>query len=150
MEARTRELRRSPPGFRWVQPYAPELDQRWRPHLAKTNDSYRVAATYSKMTKQGDDLYRAVAAAGQPIDCLLRAPRDATAAERFFRQALQAKPPVPPRVITVAQPAPSPPAFATLPPAGPLPPSGTFRPGPDVNNVVAQDHRLRTRRLHPG
>ena len=36
-------------GFRWVQRYAPELDKRCRPHLTKTNDSYRVDETYIKI-----------------------------------------------------------------------------------------------------
>jgi transposase-like protein len=33
--------------FRWVQRYAPELDQQCRPHLSLTNDSYRVDETVS-------------------------------------------------------------------------------------------------------
>ena len=39
--------------FRWVQRYAPELDQRCRPHLKPTNDSYRVDATYIKTSLLG-------------------------------------------------------------------------------------------------
>jgi IS6 family transposase len=31
---------------RWVLSYAPELDQRVRPHLKLTNDSWRVDETY--------------------------------------------------------------------------------------------------------
>jgi IS6 family transposase len=37
--------------FRWVQCYVPELDQRCRPHLWATNDSYRVDETYIKINK---------------------------------------------------------------------------------------------------
>jgi transposase, IS6 family len=44
--------------FRWVQRYAPELDQRCRPHLKSTNDSYRVDETYIKINKQWHYLYR--------------------------------------------------------------------------------------------
>jgi IS6 family transposase len=32
--------------FRWVQEYSPEIDQRFRPHLRLTNDSWRVDETY--------------------------------------------------------------------------------------------------------
>jgi transposase, IS6 family len=46
--------------FRWVQRYAPELDQRCRPHLSLTNDSYRVDETYIRIKKQWHYLYRAV------------------------------------------------------------------------------------------
>jgi transposase, IS6 family len=35
--------------FRWVQRYAPELDQRCRPSLRATNDSYRLDETYIKI-----------------------------------------------------------------------------------------------------
>ena len=36
--------------FRWVQRYAPELDQQCRPHLSLTNDSYRVDETYIRIS----------------------------------------------------------------------------------------------------
>src|SRR4029450_11327570 len=87
--------------FRWVQRYAPELDQRCRPHLKPTNDSYRVDETYIKIKKVWHYLYRAVDSAGQTLDFLLSPTRDATAAKQFFRKVLRACHPVPPRVITV-------------------------------------------------
>jgi transposase-like protein len=34
---------------RWVLAYAPEIEKRARPHLRKTNDSYRVDETYIKV-----------------------------------------------------------------------------------------------------
>ena len=46
--------------FRWVQKYAPELDRRSRPHLKRTNDSWRVDETYVKVKGQWMYLYRAV------------------------------------------------------------------------------------------
>jgi transposase-like protein len=45
---------------RGVQKYAPELDQRCRPHLKPTNDSWRVDETYIKVKGQWKNLYRAV------------------------------------------------------------------------------------------
>jgi transposase, IS6 family len=38
--------------FRWVQRYAPELDERYWPHLNSTNNSCRVDETYIKIKKQ--------------------------------------------------------------------------------------------------
>jgi transposase, IS6 family len=35
--------------FRWVQVYSPELDKRCRPYLRRTNKSYRVDETYTKV-----------------------------------------------------------------------------------------------------
>jgi transposase-like protein len=50
--------------FRWVQRYAPELEQRCRPLLKATNDSYRVDETSIKIKKQWYYLYRAVDSEG--------------------------------------------------------------------------------------
>ena len=35
--------------YRWVQSYSPEIDQRCRPYLRPTNDSWRVDETYIKL-----------------------------------------------------------------------------------------------------
>jgi transposase, IS6 family len=136
--------------FRWVQRSAPELDKRCRPHRTETNDAYRVDETYIKIKKQWYYLYRAVDAAGQTIDFLLRKTRDANAAERFFQKALRATHTATPRVITVDKNAAYPPAFATLQQEGHLPTSCTLRQCKYVNNVVEQDHRFITRRINPG
>jgi len=61
--------------FRWVQRYAPELDQRCRSHLKRTNDSYRVDETYIKIKKQWHYLYRAVDSTGAALDFMLSATR---------------------------------------------------------------------------
>jgi transposase-like protein len=136
--------------FRWVQRYAPGLDKRCRPSLTETNDSDRVEETYLKVTKQWDALDRAGDSAGQTIDCLLQKTRDATAAERCVRKALQATHTATPRAITVDTPAAYPPAFETLHQEGQRPARGTLRQCTYVNPVVAQDHRLLKRRGHPG
>src|SRR5919108_3781355 len=69
--------------FRWVQPYAPELERRCRPLLNATNDSYRVDETYIKIKQQWSYLYRAVDSTGATRDFMLSATRDADAAARF-------------------------------------------------------------------
>jgi transposase, IS6 family len=136
--------------FRWVQRDAPALDQRCRPHLRATNDSYRVDETYIKIKKQWYDLYRAVDSSGATLDFMLSATRDADAAERFFRQVLQASHTLTPRVITVDKNAAYPPGFDALQHDGTLPETCLLRQCKYVNNVVEQDHRFVKRRVNPG
>jgi transposase, IS6 family len=136
--------------FRWVQRYAPELDRRCRPHLRATNDSYRVDETYIKIKKQWSYLYRAVDSSGATLDFMLSATRDADAAERFFRQVLQASHTRTPRVITVDKNAAYPPAFGALQHDGTLPETCLLRQCKYLNNVVEQDHRFVKRRVNPG
>jgi transposase, IS6 family len=136
--------------FRWVQRYAPELDKRCRPYLTATTDSYRVDETYIKIKKQWYYLYRAVDSEGHTLDFLLSATRDAQAAERFFRKALQAQHTATPRIITVDQNPAYPPAFETLQQAGHLPDTCTLRQSKYFNNVVEPDHRFVKRRVNAG
>src|SRR5436305_7499481 len=75
--------------WRWVQVYGPELDRRCRPHLKRTNKSYRVDETYIKVKGEDKYLYRAVDSTGQTIDFLLSANRGAVAAKRFLSEGLQ-------------------------------------------------------------
>jgi IS6 family transposase len=103
-----------------------------------------------KIKKQGYYLYRAVDAAAQPIDVLLRKTRDANAAERFCQKALRATHTATPRAITVEKNAAYPPALATLQQEGHLPPSGMLRQCKYLNNGVEQDHRVITRRSNAG
>ncbi len=74
---------------RWVLRYGPELDQRCRPHLKSTNDSWRVDETYVKVKKQWKYLYRAVDSEGKTLDFLLTAKRDANAAKRFLLRPIR-------------------------------------------------------------
>jgi transposase-like protein len=73
-----------------------------------------VDETYIKVKGEWKYLYRAVDSEGNTIDFLLRAKRDARAAERFFRKALRAVHTTQPRVINVDQNAVYPPAFEAL------------------------------------
>ena len=74
--------------WRWVQRYAPELDQRLRKRLKATNDSWRVDETYVRVKGKWVYLYRAVDSTGATIDFLLSAKRDAAEAQRFLTKAL--------------------------------------------------------------
>jgi transposase, IS6 family len=136
--------------FRWVQRYAPELEKRCRPHLNMTNDSYRVDETYIRIKKHWYYLYRAVDSTGATLDFMLSATRDANAAERFFRQVLQASHTINPRVITVDQNAAYPPAFEALQQESLLPETCLLRQCKYLNNIIEQDHRFVKRRVNPG
>ena len=81
---------------------------------------------------------------------MLSAIRDAGAAERFFRQVLQASHTLTPRVMTVDQNAAYPPAFESLQQERMLPESCVLRTCKYLNNVVEEDHRLVKCRVNPG
>jgi IS6 family transposase len=136
--------------FRWVQRYAPELDQRCRPYLHVTNDSYRVDGTYIKIKEHWYYLYRAVDSTGATLDFMLSASRDAHAAEQFFQKVLDARHTTPPRVITVDQNAAYPLAFDALQHDSTLPETCLLRQCKYLNNPMEQDHRFIKRRVNPG
>jgi len=87
-------------------------------------------------------LYRAVDSAGNTLDFLLSATRDAQAAKRFFSKTLAAPHSVAPRVITVDKNAAYPKAFNQLQEEGILPKSCALRQSKYLNNFVEQDHRF--------
>jgi IS6 family transposase len=74
---------------RWVLKFAPELDNRIRPFLHPTNDSWRVDETYIEVEGAWKYLYRAVDSMGNTLDFMLSAKRDSKAASRFFRKVLK-------------------------------------------------------------
>ncbi|WP_373525865.1 IS6 family transposase [Nostoc sp.] len=135
--------------FRWVQEYSPEIDQRFRPHLRLTNDSWRVDATYIEVKGKWKYLYRAVDSAGNTLDFLLTAKRDAKAAKRFFRKTLKAIHTSTPRVITVDKNPAYPQAIKELIAAKKLPETVKLRQIKYLNNVE-QDHRGIKRLVKPG
>ena len=67
--------------FRWVQPYAPEINKRIRPHLKSAGASYRVDETYIKVGESCKYLYRAIDSTGNTIEFMLSAKRDVSAAK---------------------------------------------------------------------
>jgi len=135
---------------RWVLQYSPELDKRCRPHLRPTNDSWRVDETYIRIKGEWKYLYRAVDSQGQTLDFMFSAKRDAKAAKRFFKKALQARHTSPPRVINVDKNAAYPSAVDDLKEEGLLPEETELRPVKYLNNRVEQDHRRIKRLVKPG
>lgn len=136
--------------FRWVQQYGPELDKRCRPHLRITNDSWRVDETYVKVKGKWKYFYRAVDSAGNTLDFLLTAKRDAQAAKRFFRKALKASHNQEPRVVTVDKNAAYPKAIDELKIKKELPQTVKLRQKKYLNNIVelsASRHQTISRSL---
>ena len=86
--------------WRWVQHYAPVLNQRIRREMRHPNRSWRVDETYVKVAGKWAYLYRAVDSAGETIEFMLSPKRDLTAAKLFLRLALSGGAPSP-RVINV-------------------------------------------------
>ena len=136
--------------YRWVQKYGPKINKRCRPHLKPTNDSWRVDETYIEVKGKPKYLYRAVDSAGNTIDFLLTAKRDAAAAKRFFLKALNALHPQEPRVINVDKNAAYPKAVNELKEKEELSEQVELRQNKYLNNRVEQDHRFIKRLIRPG
>src|SRR5690348_6217132 len=74
--------------WRWVQRYAPILNQRIRREMRRPNRSWRVDETYIKVAGSWAYLYRAIDSAGETIEFMLSPTRDLIAATMFLRLAL--------------------------------------------------------------
>src|SRR5947209_5255775 len=133
--------------WRWVQRYAPELEQRLRSHLKPTNKSWRVDETYIRVRGRWCYLYRAIDSTGATIDFLLSALRDAAAAKRLLRRALRDPAHPQPRVINTDQARLYGSAIAGGKEEGTLCRRCCHRPVQYLNNILEQDHRAIKRRV---
>jgi hypothetical protein len=75
--------------FRWVQRYAPEIEQRIRSYQGHRSGSWRVDETYVRVGGKWKYLFRAVDKHGPMIDFVLPDRRNTGAAYRFLRKALK-------------------------------------------------------------
>jgi transposase-like protein len=121
--------------WRWVQRYAPVLNQRIRRELRRPNRSWRVDETYVKVAGDWAYLYRAVDSTGETIEFMLSPKRDLIAAKLFLRLALSGGGP-PPRVINVDGHPAYASAVAELKQCGELGRRCRCRTSPYVNNVI--------------
>ena len=133
--------------WRWVQHYAPILNQRLRREVRHPNRSWRVDETYVRVAGKWAYLYRAVDSAGDTIDFLLSPQRDLTAAKLFRRLALSGTGSIRPRVINVDGHPAYARAIAELKQSGHLGRCCRCRPSPYLNNVIEQDHRFIKKRI---
>ena len=127
--------------WRRVQKYAPEINKMMRPHLKMSGTSYRLDETYVKVGAEWKYLYRAVDSAGQTIELMLSAKRDACAAKRFFKKVIRADHRRLPFTIGTDKHASSPEAFAASVKEKVLPFHCKLRRVKYLNNVIEQDHR---------
>lgn len=133
--------------FRWVQRYAPEINQRIRPHLKLAGASYRVDETYIKVGKSCKYLYRAVDKDGQTIEFMPSAKRNVSAAKRFFRKMMRAGHRRLPFNVNVDKNAAYPEAFTTSQEEKVLPSDCKLRRVKYLNNMIEQDHRFVKKRV---
>ena len=72
--------------WRWVQRYAPILNQRIRREVRHPNRSWRIDETYIRMAGRWVYLYRAVDSCGETIEFMLSPKRDLVAAKHFLQR----------------------------------------------------------------
>jgi IS6 family transposase len=135
-------------GWRWVQRYGPELEQRMRRHLKPTNKFWRVDETYIRVQGRWCYLYRAIDSAGATVDFLLSALRDAEAAKRLFRKGLSRPSHPQPRVINTDLAPTYGSAIPDIKKEGTLRLRCRHRPVQYLNNILEQDHRAIKRRVN--
>ena len=121
--------------WRWVQRYAPVLNQRIRREIRNRNPSWRVDETYVKVAGNWAYLHRAVDSGGETIEFMLSPKRDRIAAKLFLRLALSAGGPSP-RVINVDGHPAYASAVAELKQSGELSRRCRCRTAPYLNNII--------------
>jgi len=132
---------------RWVIRLATVLDKTFRRHKRSVGRRWHMDETYIKIKGQWKYLYRAVDTAGQTVDFLLTARRDAAAALRFFRKAIRHH--GEPEVVTIDKSGANTAALAILNAGKPEEETITIRQSKYLNNLIEQDHRNIKRRIRP-
>lgn len=132
---------------RWVIRLVPLLDKAFRRHKRAVGHRWRMDETYIKVKGQWKYLYRAVDNAGQTIDFLLTAKRDAAAALRFFRKAIRHH--GEPKVVTIDKSGANTAVLSTLNADKTENETIAVRQSKYLNNLIEQDHRNIKRRTRP-
>ncbi len=120
------------------------LNKAFRRHKRSVGSRWRMDETYIKIKGHWKYLYRAVDTAGQTIDFLLTAKRDAAAALRFFRKAIRHH--GEPEVVTIDKSGANTAALTTLNTDKTEDETITIRQSKYLNNLIEQDHRNIKRR----
>ncbi len=84
----------------WVQRFTPLLAEAARPCRHAVGDRWQADETYVKVAGRWRYVYRAIDQFGQVIDVFVSVRRDATAARRFFEQAISTTKITPVEVVT--------------------------------------------------
>jgi transposase-like protein len=128
--------------YRWVLRFTPLLADAARPCRHAVGDRWQVEETYVRVAGQWRYVYRAIDQFGQVIDVFVSARRDATAARRFFDQAINATRIAPVEVTTDQAP-------VYLGVLEELLPAAWHRTDRHANNRVECDHGRLKARLRP-
>jgi transposase-like protein len=134
------------PIWRWVQRYAPILNQRIRREMRPPNRSWRVDETYVKSQAVGPTCIAWSILRVRPSSFMLSPKRDLIAAKLFLRLALSGGAPRP-RVINVDGHPAYAGTIAELKQSGELGRRGRCRTAPYLNNLIEQDHRFIKKRI---
>ena len=135
--------------YRWVQRFAPELEQRTRRHPRPCRGPWHVDETDVRVGDAWRYLHRAVDGTGQTIDFLLSAKRDKQTARRFLRRALARETTRNPQVVVTDRLRSYPGALRELKRDDELWRFARHRRGRWLNNLVEPDHRRIKRRTWP-
>jgi transposase-like protein len=135
--------------FRWVQRYAPEIEERVRRYQGFRSGSWRVDETYVRVGGRWKYLFRAVDKHGQLIDFMLSDRRNTRAAYRFLRKATKMMSGYPPCSITTDRLASYPKAIRRLQSKGLLSKDVEHRTSKYLNNVIEADHGALKRVIRP-
>lgn len=87
--------------YRWVREYAPVINNRTKPYLKMTCDSWKCNETYLKIKGEWYYLYRAIDKEGNTLDWMLSRYRNKKAAKQFFKKTFRNMHIVSPRVVNV-------------------------------------------------
>jgi transposase-like protein len=128
--------------YRWVLRFTPLLADAARPCRHSVGNRWQVDETYVKVAGHWRYVYRAIDQFGQAIDVLVSARRDASAARRFFEQAIGATKVMPVEVTTDQAPV----YLAVL---DELLPAAWHRTEQYGNNRLEADHGRLKARLRP-
>jgi transposase-like protein len=128
--------------YRWVQRFAPLLAEAARPCRHGIGDRWQVDETYVRVAGRWRYVYRAIDQFGQVIDVFVSSRRDATAARRFFQQAIGTTATIPVEVVTDR-------AAAYPAVLDELLPMAWHRTEQYANNRVEADHGRLKARLRP-
>ena len=128
--------------YRWVLRFTPLLADAARPCRHVVGDRWQVDETYVKVAGRWRYVYRAIDQFGQIIDVFVSSRRDATAARRFFQQAIGTTKMTPVEVVTDR-------AAASPVLLDELLPMAWHRTEQYANNRVKADHGRLKARLRP-
>ncbi len=128
--------------YRWVQRLLPLFGEAARSHRRPVGKKWRVDETYVRLQGRWTYVYRAIDEDGQVVDAYFSKRRNATAAEGFFRRALDETGVTPSRVTTDKAKCYPPALHAVFPDA-------EHRTSKYLNNGIERDHGHLKQRLYP-